>query len=674
MARERRGAQPQKKSFQQSLDDIKEKMKEKRNKRLASAYAANGRKSKIITNGQMKPFVLKSVQVNNKVLALALQAEREKVRQAQNVILQLKRERQALYFHLLLLKRTAIRPQSSTPEVRRMDSASSVSPSSLLESKKKANRDVDPDDLTSQPLHAVNTELPPTVNVRQRRKAKGRRSEYSELDLPRAAMDNTDCQSTESGLAVAQEEAEEETELHDGNRMPETCTEPHSAQSKAQHTPEPPKKRRRAPKQAAPKQTSQPSSAPANQPQTQAPDPPGPTRGRLLQSAPHSRRVVAAPLKKPWENSRPRARSKSRDRASSRDRTQPPPTTKQQGPNLGSTLNDTFDFDFEEAVHVTPFRVGSKTDGRTAETTQEPPREDAPKRSSSLSDCDEDDDDNEGDDSWYVPSNRGRKREREGRSPPRRARSKRNAAHQACKQRKEGQPLLSDIKPEHQTERDFSRTEAAIITKAESPGEEVRVSPESTGTSLVPQQSPLPELPPDSPMFLYPEHLDLSEHSKATHTVEDEGIENEVPVSSKMEEDLLLLEDPLCGLTSRSKSLGLKREKPSVKYRRYAGGMVVRSAIGVGLSDMTNLSPATRRAIPSVQTQSASHNSPAIRRRRCTVVVNYKEPTINSKLRRGDKFTDTQFLRSPIFKQKSRRSVQRMSHLEKYNESFVGCH
>ncbi|NXA51963.1 SGO1 protein, partial [Nothocercus julius] len=92
-----------------------------------------------------------------------------------------------------------------------------------------------------------------------------------------------------------------------------------------------------------------------------------------------------------------------------------------------------------------------------------------------------------------------------------------------------------------------------------------------------------------------------------------------------------------------------------------------------GLCDVTNTASSFLTENTLVVPQGVVSPAPK-RKRSCTLTVNYKEPSIAGKLRRGDPFTDTYFLNSPIFKQKKEAKRHSLKEsLSKYNEKFVGC-
>ncbi|GAB1301185.1 Shugoshin 1 [Apodemus speciosus] len=102
----------QKRSFQDTLEDIKKRMKEKRNKNLAEI---RNRRSFIVAPSQVPTntsTLLKYYQDNNRLLVLALENEKSKVREAQDIILQLRRECYNLTCQLYSLKKKLTSQQS----------------------------------------------------------------------------------------------------------------------------------------------------------------------------------------------------------------------------------------------------------------------------------------------------------------------------------------------------------------------------------------------------------------------------------------------------------------------------------------------------------------------------------------------------------------------------------
>ncbi|KAM4705136.1 shugoshin 1 [Rhinophrynus dorsalis] len=475
-----------KQAFQDSLEDIKERMKEKRTKKMAKVATVNKAlctKVKILNNSSV---AVKSYQANNKALALALEAEKSKTRQAQDLILHLKRDHQRLMFEIFMLRRKLILQQGKDSSESKLASLKDIIAKVAQNLLETAN--------LLGPAHALcsNDDVSGKIHSCWSDVSQGENHiTEKESELGINLSKNVSIRRRPSNLNICIEEflPLEDSSLKSGHCAPEPeipvpteeCVPSSRTEGELETTNaiSPSKEDILPLANVCEVICSTPKPIPKQMPNNKSKDESRPGRERVRKGRADG--SVIAHLKKPWENSKPRARSKSRERCGSKQT-----LTKEK---MNSSLNsgDAYDFVCEESVHVTPFRQNKQ----------------------------------------------------------------------------------------------------------------------------------------------------------------DEGQKDNCSDKSVSEEEL---DDSHC-----------REAPPTPRF---------------GLSDVTNLSASTdtKKCLKRIVCEDERKSGTPIRKRRCTGTVNYAEPKISAKLRRGDPFTDTEFLNSPIFKQKDskRKSLKRQT-LSRYNEAFVGC-
>ncbi|XP_032299095.1 shugoshin 1 isoform X4 [Coturnix japonica] len=565
-----------KKPFKDSLSDIKERMKEKRNQKWVSL----GKKSQISTvkckRATTTSVKMKSLQANNIALAQALQEEKLKLRDAQALIIQLRREYQDLKFQMFHLQRSlAFRQAEGLVENQRVrtseleNNSSDVGERSSVELLLPADGDdpilqsrLEADCEKSEPGHSVFEicrELDSGTSLAKIIPDKGQTSDCPVYNI--ASMlggvfsggedefgnELTKNVSTRRHCSKMSNRDELYTGVLDHLKASDSAKEPfkqdeirleesldvytveniHSGISQVD-------------KVGSELLLRQTDSETAKVSSGNSSD----LKQRACKSREDSqvRRGKDQKVKMGGTKGTSRPRSKKR---------QCKETSKEK---LGGS-SDAYDFNFEESIHVTPFRQNKVND---ADTDVDDKEESSESNSSKLSDTEED-----SDDSLYVPHrNKSKKRKSSVDGP--------------------------DSSPIH-------------------------VRPRSKRCLAQREQK-----------------LHKEETEKKTEIIKSS--EKSIRQSSKS------FHGHLCDVTNIA-SLLSKENAP--------------------------VGPAGERS-----------PSPKRNRRSCTLSVNYKEPSIAGKLRRGDPFTDVCFLNSPIFKQKknAKHNSTKKKSLSEYNEKFVsGC-
>ncbi|XP_054847909.1 shugoshin 1 isoform X2 [Eublepharis macularius] len=655
-----------KKSFKDSLEDIKERMKEKRNQRLArlgKSYVLGKSNAVLSAKGIIADdtsMQLKNFKANNRALALALEEEKSKMREAQDIILYLRREYQSLKFQTFVLQRKIELQQKEDAEARLLTVKNVISNAvqNLLEAANllgpakdlcttEANQTLcvpalEECDSNYGRNQTAMTLLKPDFTIDANRQEKTFTSEIE---------DNTDKNSLNFASDCWQDVENIPTALTPkaNKGWPNSSNEDYHQNESINISSN---KKNKQPGNFLPKSVSTRRRYLKIQNQTEFCVSDGnnleitdqikesyeqektrPEEGLKMtneemhlceeniyhtntdQSLAHSymltkSNISAADLKETDFNrlgdsqtqkergqKRKLEEVKNRSRIRSKKKSQSKHSCSKEKTNSSVCPGDAYDFIFEESIHVTPFRQNKENDDIMDNKS-------FTEEKCSDSFTSEDD----SDDSLYVPY--------KNKSKSRKTLS-----------------FGSDAVPVHTR----PRLKKTVLEQHERTTDGKNQNAENAKCT-------------DK----------LTSESKYSGSNAVMKIAEEVPCSILTVVD----KEKEHKISSSFENISFKTDRPSEGLQKLRH-----------LGDITNLTPSSTKIRDSLPPVATEEKDSIHQKRRCTVSMCYKEPPINRKLRRGDPFTDTGFLNSPIFKEKKScnyKSVKKKS-LSRYNEAFVGA-